>query len=496
VKESVLSLVPIFLVFVATHFFAILYAVLAHAAVLPEVAGLTMTEVRRAGSEFGILGTLFLIVRAYSMGAGTYTGIEAVSNGLPILREPKVQTGKRTMRYMAVSLAFMVFGLMVAYIFYKVQGQPGKTLNAILLEELTSRWGMTGYLFVLVTLVSEAAILFVAAQTGFLDGPRVLANMALDRWVPTRFAMLSDRFVSQNGVLLMGGAGLILMLLTRGSVQLLVVLYSINVFITFVLSQAGMVRHWWRLPVKGAGCWRKMSINGLGLILCISILISVVVVKFHEGGWITLLVTGSLVALVTFIRRHYAHTARLLRTLDPLVAAAESASPQVLPGITPRTDGGVFDPQARTAVLLVNGFNGMGLHTLYSVFRMFGNAFKNFVFVQVGVVDAGTFKGVAEMEQLQAKVKNDLDRYVAYMRMHGYHAEGIPCLGTEVVDEITQLGPRITERYPQTVFFAGRLVFKEDSIISRWLHNYIVFAVQKRFSYQGIPFVVLPIRML
>ena len=100
--------------------------------------------------------------------------------------------------------------------------------------------------FILVTLASEAALLFVAAQTGFLDGPRVLSNMALDRWFPSRFATLSDRFVTHNGIVLMGGFALVLMLATRGSVDLLVVLYSINVFITFTLSQLGMVRHWWQ----------------------------------------------------------------------------------------------------------------------------------------------------------------------------------------------------------------------------------------------------------
>ncbi len=202
-------------------------------------------------AELGIGGMLLLILRAYSMGAGTYTGIEAVSNGLPILREPKVKTGKRTMRYMAASLAFTVMGLMIAYLLYRVVPQSGKTLNAVLFETMTKDWGKGGVVFVLVTLLSEAVLLLVAAQTGFLDGPRVLSNMALDRWFPTKFAMLSDRLVTQNGILLMGGAALVTMVLTNGSVNYLVVLYSINVFITFFLSQLGMVRHWWQVRGKG-----------------------------------------------------------------------------------------------------------------------------------------------------------------------------------------------------------------------------------------------------
>ena len=185
------------------------------------------------------------------MGAGTYTGIEAVSNAVPVMREPRVQTAKKTMRLMALSLAFMAAGLMLAYVLYDVVHEPGKTLNAILFENVTSSWGTFGTYFVIATLISEAGLLFVAAQTGFIDGPRVLANMALDRWVPTRFATLSDRFVTQNGVLIMGVSALIMVSLTEGSVEHLVVLYSIAVFITFILSQAGMVRHWWEVKTEG-----------------------------------------------------------------------------------------------------------------------------------------------------------------------------------------------------------------------------------------------------
>src|SRR5271169_184752 len=213
VKESVLPLVPIFLTFVITHAFIIAYAIFANLGSFSEVVASTRADVMQTQAELGFAGMALLILRAYSMGAGTYTGIEAVSNGLPILREPKVQTGKHTMRYMAISLALVVMGLMLAYLLYRVVPQSGKTLNAVLFETMTKNWGQSGTVLVLITLLSEAALLFIAAQTGFLDGPRVLANMALDRWFPTKFAMLSDRLVAQKGILLMGGAALITMVM-------------------------------------------------------------------------------------------------------------------------------------------------------------------------------------------------------------------------------------------------------------------------------------------
>ncbi|MFA6350501.1 MAG: APC family permease, partial [Candidatus Omnitrophota bacterium] len=282
IKESVLVLTPIFLTFIATHLFMIFYVFHKNASSLGSLMAFTSTDLKSTVSQLGIWGAIFLILKAYSMGAGTFTGIEAVSNSTSVLREPKVKTAKKTMRYMAISLSIVVLGLMFSYLFYNVHLAPGKTLNAVLFEQITAGWGSSGYIFVLIILLSEATLLFVAAQTGFLGGPAVLANMANDRWFPTRFSTLSDRLVTQNGVLIMGVFALLLMMISGGSVKLLVILYSINVFITFVFSQAGMVRHWWGERSQIKGWLKKISINGTGLILCAFILVSMVVMKLRE----------------------------------------------------------------------------------------------------------------------------------------------------------------------------------------------------------------------
>jgi amino acid transporter len=496
VRESVVPLVPVFLIFILTHAFAILFSVADKLPHLGETYQTLVQDTHSARSELGLVGMILLMLRAYSMGAGTYTGIEAVSNGLPLLRDPKVVTGKRTMSYMAWSLAIVVMGLMVAYLFYGVSFQPGKTLNAVLFDRLTAGWPAgLGQGFVWTALFSEAAILFVAAQTGFFGGPRVLANMALDRWAPSRFAMLSDRLVSQNGILIMGTSAAAMMLFTGGSVKVLVVLYAINVFITFVLSQLGMVRHWWAVRARERRWGRRILINGVGLVLTSFILIMVIVLKFNEGGWITLLVTGSLIAVVLMIKRHYRHTSRLLSRLDSLVMATSISTKGPLDGITCEPEVECFDPNAKTAVLMVNGFNGLGLHTTLSVVRLFGQSFRNFVFVQVGVVDAGVFKGVEAVQALKKEVDIELQRYVTFMQHHGYYAESVSSIGTDVVTEVTKIAPQVLERFPQAIFFGGQLVFPEDSILTRWLHNYTAFAMQRSFYYQGIPVVILPIRV-
>lgn len=487
VKESVTVLMPIFMIFVLTHLFIIGYTLSLHFSHFPGVIQTVGQELSKTRSELGLWGMLFLMMKAYSMGAGTYTGIEAVSNGLATLREPRVTTGRRTMRYMAISLSLTVVGLILAYLLFQITPVPGKTLNAVLFETIARDWGGKGQLFVLVTLFSEAMLLFVAAQAGFIAGPGVLANMALDRWFPVKFASLSDRLVVKNGIMLMGITVLAAMVLTNGSVKLLVVLYSINVFITFCLSQAGMVRHWWQLHERG---WqKKLAINGGGLVLCTFILISMVILKFHEGGWITLLITGSLIWLAVFIKGHYRETFRQLGRLDELVKTAGINDAGSMPA---KVD---LDPKSKVAVILVNGYNGLGFHTLFNVIRLFGKEFRNFFFVEVGVINAGNFKGVEEVENLQKKIAEDVAKYVRYMNSQGYYAGGMSFTGLEVISEVEARTDEILSRYPSAVFFGGQLVFAQETLAKRIFHNYTVFALQSMFYRKGIPFVILPIRV-
>jgi hypothetical protein len=154
-----------------------------------------------------------------------------------------------------------------------------------------------------------------------------------------------------------------------------------------------------------------------------------------------------------------------------------------------------LDAKAKTAVVLVNGFNGLGLHTLFGVLRMFPGVFKNFVFVQVGVVDAGNFKGSAEVENLKRHIEEGNQRYVQYMGSSGYYAEAVAAVGIDVVQKASELAPTILERFPNAIFFGGQLVFRQETFFTRFLHNYAVFALQRRFYQQGLPLLILPIRV-
>src|SRR3989475_3917627 len=429
VKESVIALAPLFLTFLISHAILIGGVIIGRLGDIPAV----FQEVRNGFSQglhappvgLGLAGMIALFVRAYALGGGTYTGIEAVSNGLSIMREPKVQTGKRTMALMAVSLAVTAGGLILAYLLVHATPAPGRTMNAVLANRFAGGWAGIGALFVFVALLSEALLLVVAGQTGFIDGPRVMANMAVDSYMPHRFSQLSDRLTMSYGVLLIGGASLLALVYTGGNVTHLVVLYSINVFLTFSLSELAMCRFWLRERKKHP-TWRKhISVHLTGLTLCVFILTVTVYEKFGEGGWVTLALTGGLIAGCFLIRRHYRKVHDKLRRLDGILTALPA-------GVAPPPAQSP-DPAAPTAVLLGGGDSGLGSHSLLAVQRLFPGYFKNFVFVSVGVIDSASFVNVAAVEEVRGRTAADLRRYVDLATRLGLAADSRMAVGTEAV---------------------------------------------------------------
>src|SRR5262245_16661242 len=354
IKESVLVLTPIFLAFIASHVLLVGFGILRHTGAMGHLLGDTLKDTLQAVSGIGLDAVVLILLRSVSLGDGTDTGIEALSNGVGILREPRVENCKRTMLYMATSLAFTAGGILLCYLLNRVAFEPGKTLNASLWETLTRGWSVGGLdlspAIVAFTLVSEGALLFVAAQTGFVDGPRTLAAMAVDEWVPKRFKNLSERLVTQNGVLSMGLAACAVLAYTRGAVGLLVVMYSINVFLTFTLSQSGMARHWIQVRGEGRPWKRRLAVNAVGAVVTATILVITASLKFREGGWVTLVATGALILVCAGVRRHYHHVRRMLASLDETLLN--------LP-MTESHDSPELAVEGPTAIVLVESYGGL-----------------------------------------------------------------------------------------------------------------------------------------
>jgi hypothetical protein len=501
VKESVATIAPVFGVFVVTHALLLVVVLFGHAPELPKVASDVSSNVGETLSMLGVAGTLQLFFRAYSLGGGTYTGIEAVSNGVAIMREPRVDTAKRTMTLMAVSLAICASGLLVSYLLLDARPVEGKTMNAVLLELATGSWDIGGIHigkgFVIVALLSEGALLFVAAQAGFVDGPRVMANLATDSWLPHRFSALSDRLTMRNGVVLMSVAAGAALAYTGGAVNKLVVMYAINVFLTFSLSNIAMCRFWVQNRREDPTWRRHIVPHALAALLCVTILIITIFEKFTEGGWLTLLITLGLAAFCFLVKRHYGLVVRAIRRLDStLPGPEEGPEARAYYGIDelPHASAEIRSDEP-VAILLVGGYGGLGRHALLTLLRMFPAHFESVVFVSVAVVDSDVFKGTRELQALEERTQQSLASYERFGAALGLKTNNSYAVGAEVAVEAEKLAVDLLAKYPKALVVAGQLVFEEDTVWNRLMHNETAFSIQTRLQHRGIPMIVLPVQL-
>jgi hypothetical protein len=146
------------------------------------------------------------------------------------------------------------------------------------------------------------------------------------------------------------------------------------------------------------------------------------------------------------------------------------------------------------AVLVVRDFGGLAIHSLLSIGRLFPNHFKNVIFVSVGVIDSGRFKGLSEIENLRLK-EEDLKSFVEFANCLGWYAEYRYSLGIDLMEELEKLCKRVAKEYPRSVFFAGKLVFQEENFLTRMLHNQTPFTLERKLQFEGLEVMILPIRV-
>jgi hypothetical protein len=310
--------------------------------------------------------------------------------------------------------------------------------------------------------------------------------MAVDEWVPKRFKNLSERLVTQNGVLGMGLAAVVVLAYTRGAVDLLVVMYSINVFLTFTLSQSGMARHWIRARGEGKPWKRRLAVNAVGALVTATILVITASLKFRDGGWVTLVATGALIGVCALVRHHYRSVRRMLASLDETLLELPLAESRESPELA---------VEGPTAIVLVESYSGLGVHTLLSVQRLFPRHFKNFIFVTAGLVDSAQFKGVDELGALETKVRDDLVQYVGVAERMGFYAEYRYAIGTDLVQELEDLCTHLVKEFRRPMVFTGQLVFQRENLLTRTLHHETAFSIQRRLQFAGIQVIVMPIRV-
>jgi len=489
-QESIKVLLPIFLGFFVTHALLIVVGIGMQASKLPTLVPDTLGATSALTKEMGWLFAASLFLRAYSLGGGTYTGIEAVSNNVQSLAEPRVATGKWTMFYMAVSLSFTAGGIILLYLLWNVQAAEGQTLNAVTFRAIIESFGWhapvleNGLLWVI--LVLEGGLLFVAANTGFLGGPAVLANMAADSWVPHMYRYLSTRLVTQNGILLMGVASLGILIVTGGKVALLVVLYSINVFLTFSMSLLGLCIYWWKHRGQDQRWRHRLALSAGGLLVTGSILLVTLTEKFTEGGWMTVLITGTVIAFCLLNHKHYAGIKRKIRIADEALSWTDYPAVEAPPQL---------DPAAPTAVFVVGSSRSGGVYALQWVRREFPGHFKNFIFMNVRTVDAQSYGGNENLESIREEAQRALTYFVNYCNTNNLAAKSYLAFGTDPIEELTKLAETIHNDYTDSIFFTSKLILQHDNWYIRQLHSEAALTLLRQLHLRDIPMVVLPMRL-
>ena len=254
--------------------------------------------------------TVFLILRAFASGCTALTGVEAISNGVPVFEPPEADNAGKTLLWMAGILVSMFLGITFLARQFGVLPQEGETVVSQLARTV---FGASPLYYAMQT--ATALILVLAANTSFSDFPRLAMLMARDRFLPHQLTNLGDRLVYANGILLLGGLASLLVILFGASTHALIPLYAVGVFVSFTLNQAGMVRRWLKLRSPG---WRHSAvINGVGAIATGVVLVVMAATKFVHGAWIVLLLIPLLVQGFRTIHRHYDDVAQQLSLTQP-----------------------------------------------------------------------------------------------------------------------------------------------------------------------------------
>ncbi|MFN7677176.1 MAG: APC family permease, partial [Cyanobacteriota bacterium] len=254
----------------------------------------------------GVLGPM-LLLRAFSSGCAALTGIEAISDSVAAFKPVEWRNARRVLAVMVTMLAVMFSGISaLAHQSGLVYVENGPTL----LYQLGERIFGSGFLLALLQLAT-LLILLLAANTAYADFPRLAAFLARDGFLPRQLASLGDRLVFSNGIYALSGFAALLLLVFQGSVSRLIPLYAVGVFLSFTLSQTGMVVHWWK--ERGAGWLSKALVNGLGAAITAVVTIVLLLSKFTHGAWLVVLTIPILVSIFLRIRTHYNHVARRLR---------------------------------------------------------------------------------------------------------------------------------------------------------------------------------------
>ncbi len=440
VKESIGVLVPILLLFVVSHLVALAPGLIG-APPLPETAPHEQWS----------------LFRTFAASGAIYTGVESLSNGVPVLREPKMQTARRAMLLIAGIPALLIAAELAGYFAYGVHGQSPQTLNAVLFGRIAKQTGMPASLVVMLPLTAEAALLLLAAQTGFVDGPRVLAALSADGFLPRRLKRLSGRLVPAAGLAVVSIAASGALLLAGGRLAPLVVIFVTSVFITFTLTQLAMMR-----VCQRARTWVHGAVHAVTCTLCLVILLGTIA-SSPVLSLVCLGLVGSGVATTLMIRRRY-------RQRDATTVLMPQPQRQPLAVL-------LLDDNVQSARAALGWFKRLGIVEV--------------VIAGVALIDAVAVQAEDKLNALENRRKRVLDELALEARRLGLQAGVELRKGADVVDTAVELIVGIMRGRPPPSFVVAFRSAVDALAIDPLLNDDMPLRLQARLAAEHIAMVVV-----
>ena len=314
-EAGTVMILPVYL-FLGTYISMIVYGIFLGLAQGPAPAPVTNQPVL-------VPVTLALLLRTFASGATALTGVEAISNAVPVFKQPEVRHARQTMAAMAILMSVLFLGTVgLTQYFGVTAGREETILSALARYLFGSNW------MYLVVQLATLLVLIVAANTSFAGFPRVTSIMARDGFLPRQLQLLGDRLVYSNGILLLAGLAGLLIILFRGDTHSLIPLFAVGAFLAFTLSQMGMVVHW--VHERGTNWVLKAFLNGLGALATGLALLVIAVSKFAHGAWIVILLIPLAVWVFRSIRVHYDEVAKSLTLAGIRPTFGEPRHPRIV----------------------------------------------------------------------------------------------------------------------------------------------------------------------
>lgn len=490
IRVSALLLILVALAFAATHLSLILYGIVAHANGFSILVFSAPSHADVLIAQLGWSGVIGVLVPAFALGGVSYAAVEALSGSASGGVGSHLAIGKLAMLTMVLVLALMATGLCLLLLLWDVHPAAGQPMMAVTFTALVDSLGVASpwlrQALLALMLGLQVALLLLVANLGFSGSRKMLSHMAADSWVPHQFRYLSTPLVSQNGVFLVAVVALIILAWSGGELDTLMIVYALWGLVAMVISLSALCRHWWLQRRLAMSWYWRLSLSSLALVISLLVLGELLLNTSSGGAAMAIILLVVLCLLCFYIRSNYRQTKYAIRVLDQVFASQPfGTNLSVIP----------LQPTAPTAVFVVGTSRGSGLHALLWVQRMFPGHFKNFIFVNARTAAIVADADADTLTHMRVEANATLQFFVEFCRSHELASAAYLGFGSDAVEEVSKLCQEVGKDYPQSIFFASKLIFDQDNWFIRLLHNQAALAIQRRLHTNGLQMLILPMKL-